>query len=139
MLSFDQFITESENDRIERSTFLYMPPKGDGAQFAQCSTCSSFLSKKQRCRFFGKRDQVIANASCGLYTKGEPNDFQPVMGSVTPEQAGYVEQQVRCENCSWFDGRSTCGLFDQLNKTLPRVFDLDTNVEPKGCCNGWQK
>src|ERR1051325_9723924 len=57
---------------------------------------------------------------------------------VTPEQAGYVQGQVRCENCSWYDD-GTCGLYQMLMEKMPDVFDLETSVEAQGCCNAWQK
>lgn len=140
MLSFDQFINEAVKDtKIDRSAFLYLSPKDDSKQFAQCGTCALFLPTKQRCGIYDKDDRVVANASCGLYIAGQPNDNQPITNAVTPEESGYVKGQVRCENCSWFDGQSTCELFVELNEKLSDVFDLDVTVEAKGCCNAFQK
>lgn len=140
MLSFNRFINEAvESEKIDRSAFLYMAPKGDEKQFAQCGTCTLFLPTKQRCGIYHKDDRVVANASCGLYISGEPKDNQPITNVVTPEESGYYKGQVRCENCSWFDGESTCELYVELNENLSDVFDLDIKVEPKGCCNAFQK
>lgn len=140
MLSFDEYINESpKSNKIDRSTFLYLSSRDDGEQLGQCSTCSLFLPTKQRCGIYSKDDRVVANASCGLYIQGQPNDKQPITNVVTPEESGYIKGQVRCENCSWFDGQSTCDFFVKLNQTLGDVFDLDTRVQPKGCCNAFQK
>lgn len=140
MLSFEQFFKEDvDREKIGRSAFLYMAPKGDSKQFAQCGTCALFLPTKQRCGIYHKDDRVVANASCGLYIAGGPKDNQPITNVVTPEESGYVKGQVRCENCSWFDGDSTCDLFVKLNDTLGDIFDIDPTVEAKGCCNAFQK
>lgn len=123
--------------KIGRSAFIYLEPKGDSEQFAQCGTCVMFMPGKKRCSIFGRNDKVVANASCGLYVHGEPHDDQDITDAVTPEQAGYVLGQVRCENCSWYrEGR--CELFAKLMQDLPDIFDLDIDVEPMACCNAWQ-
>ena len=127
-----------KGDPIGRWAFLYLEPDTpeSAEQFAQCSTCSLFLPGKKRCAIFGPDDVVKSNASCGLYIQGKPHDNQKIAGTVTPEQAGYVEGQVRCENCSWYkDG--TCDLFAQLDKNMPDTFRLGSTVSPKGCCNAW--
>ena len=127
-----------KGDRIGRWAFIYMEPKDpDSAkEFAQCSTCQLFMPGKKRCGIFGPDDVVKANASCGLYLQGKPHDTQPIQNIVTPAAAGYVEGQVRCENCSWYkDG--TCELFANLDKAMPDTFNLGSTVSPKGCCNAW--
>lgn len=124
-------------DQILRDAFLYLPPKGDADNFAQCGSCGMFIPDKQRCWLFGADDLVVANASCGLYIQGNPSNDQRPQNKVTPEQAGYNLGQVRCENCKWLDG-TTCELYVLLNEKLPQVFDLDTKVDPSGCCNAWQ-
>lgn len=125
--------------RITRSAFLYLPPGDHPKDHAQCSTCFMFMPGKERCSIFGPKDRVVADASCGLYVHGEPYDEQPIRSAVTPAQAGYVLGKVRCENCTWFNSKaSTCGLFELLNKADSGAFDMDTKVEAKGCCNGWQ-
>jgi len=126
----------SSAKKIDRSAFVYMEPKKDMVQFAQCNTCAAFMPGKERCALFGKNDVVVANASCGLYAHGEPNDDQESSGSTTPQAAGYVEGQVRCENCKYLDG-NTCKMFDKLNKLMPYMFDLNVKVKSKGCCNGF--
>lgn len=144
MKTFKQLIDEARSlpsyseDKITRSAFIYLDPRGKN--FAQCGSCYQFLPGKKRCAIFSNNDEVVANASCGLYIKGTPHDDQEIINSVTPEQAGYVLGQVRCENCSWFKPeQSTCDLFAQLNKTNKDIFDLDTEVSAEGCCNAWQK
>jgi hypothetical protein len=130
-------ITEAEHtvDRIDRSAFIYLPPKPPAEQFAQCATCVHFIPD-HRCGIFGDNDRVQAKASCGLYLHGETSD-RACRGIVTPEQAGYVAGAVRCENCSWYEDH-TCGLYEMLQQRLPDVFDLDTEVDPQGCCNAFQ-
>lgn len=128
----------NKKPKIDRSAFIYLKPKGDKDEFAQCATCVAFLPEKQRCAWFGKDDKVIAKASCALYVHGKPNDDQEIINSVTPEAAGYVEAEVRCENCQHIEG-TTCLLFQKLNQELPEFFDLDSKVENKACCNAWQK
>ena len=80
--------------------------------------------------------QVVANASCGLYIQGRPHDDQPIQDVVTPDEAGYVLGQVRCENCSWYKN-GTCELFAQLDRQMPDTFDLKDSVSASGCCNAW--
>jgi hypothetical protein len=126
-----------EGKRLDRSAFLYLESKDTQAQFAQCATCVLWLPESERCGLFSDRDEVVANASCGLYVQGHPNEDQPIMDIMRPEDAGYVLGQVRCQNCSWFvDGK--CELFTRLNEQMPTVWDLDDVVSPKGCCNAWQ-
>ena len=124
--------------KVDRSAFIYLKPKGDKNQFAQCSTCVAFLPKKQRCAWFSKNDKVIAEASCSLYVNGTPNDDQDIINSVKPKDAGYVVGKVRCENCYHVKG-SNCSLYQKLNETLPELFDLDEKIEDKACCNAWQE
>ena len=129
-----------KGDKIGRWAFIYLEPQAKSGenhdQFAQCSTCQLFMPGKKRCGIFGKDDLVVANASCGLYIQGKPHDDQPIQGLVTPEQAGYVKGQVRCENCSWYHDKK-CELFQNLDEKMPDTFKLDTEVDPKGCCNAW--
>jgi hypothetical protein len=125
-------------NRLDRSAFIYLDPGDHPKQHAQCGTCFMFMPGKQRCSIFGPKDVVKANASCGLYVHGEPYDEQPIRNAVTPKQAGYVEGQVRCENCLWFNKPDNCGLFADLNTKWPEAWRLDERVDPKGCCNGFQ-
>jgi len=126
-------------DRLTRQAFIYMEPSvGNSKNFAQCGQCKFFLPGKQKCSLFGKKDHIVANGSCSLFIQGQPDDDQKIENQITPEDAGYVVADVRCENCKWFDGKSQCGLFKLLNQKNPTVFNLNTRVKPKGCCNGWQ-
>lgn len=126
--------------KLDRSAFIYLEQIKPTAQFAQCVTCSLFLPGRERCAIFGKDDVVKANASCGMYIQGSPSDDQEIRGVVAPEEAGYVEEQVRCENCIWFNVEpSTCGLFEDLNRAMPDAWDLEEKVLAKACCNGWQR
>lgn len=127
-----------QSNKITRSTFLYMDPKDPEDQFAQCNTCYNWLPSKNRCKLFSKTDKVLGSMSCGLYTHGTPTDKQPIIDSVTPEEAGLVKESVRCENCSWFKNNE-CDFFKFLMARMPDEFDLDPAVNAKGCCNAWQK
>jgi hypothetical protein len=80
-----------------------------------------------------------AIGSCILYSPGPPTDVKPseIVGRYTPEEIGYVERPVRCENCIRLDEqRMKCGLFLKVNKELPEIFDCDPNVDKHDCCNG---
>jgi hypothetical protein len=116
-----------------------MDPKGDKDKFAQCGSCFMFMPNKQRCSIFGKNDKVIATAACGLYVYGKPNNNQEWKTAVTPKTAGYAEGQMRCENCSWLESDNVCGLYKSLNRKSSDIFDLETKVDPKGCCNAFNK
>lgn len=129
-------IEQQQPEKLTRQAFVYFEPKQPIEQFAQCGTCRLFLPTKQRCSIFPNNQKVIAQGSCSLYIQGQPNDQQPIVPVITAEQAGYVEQQVRCENCGAFQDNK-CWLFEQLNKKMPDTFDLDVNVSANGCCNGW--
>ena len=129
---------KKSGEKIDRSAFIYLSPQPGVKDHAQCSSCQFFLPEKERCGLFNNRFKVVADASCSLYVYGKPNDEQPIQDVVTPKEAGYVEGQVRCENCKWVEGK-TCLLFDKLNKLMPYIFKLDTQIENKGCCNAWQE
>lgn len=143
----NEAISKKTTKKVDRSAFLYLPPKGNEKKFAQCSTCEKFISNKNQCVLFKKKDEVAANGSCGLYIHNQsPQQNYVNSGSteervpldiVTPKQAGYVEGPVRCRNCSWSDGKGKCKLYAQLNNTLPDVFKLDENIEADACCNAW--
>lgn len=117
--------------KTTRDAFLYLEPNGQ-PEFAQCSSCQHFLPNAERCAVLGDT-RVTATMSCGLYVPGAPTDDQEVLPLVEAAAAGLVDRPVRCENCYW--GGGECGLFSLLNTSLPGVFDLDTKIEPKGCCN----
>lgn len=130
---------KGDSKKLDTSAFLYLEQIKPTTQFAQCATCMLFIPDRQRCSIFGEDDVVVANASCGLYVQGTPSDDQEIRAVVTPKQAGYVDGQVRCENCLWFNPEpSTCGLFEDLNKVMPEVWALEETVKAKACCNAWQ-
>lgn len=126
--------------KFDRDIFIYLEPKKDADRkdFAQCGSCFMFLPGKERCSIFPKDFKVIAEASCSLYVKGEPTDFQPWHTGVDPKDAGYVKGQVRCENCKWLDPGSVCGFFKYLNEKMPDTFRCKEKVDRKGCCNAWE-
>jgi hypothetical protein len=80
--------------------------------------------------------------SCGLYVYGAPQpEGTKTLAIVTPTESGLVDREVRCENCKHLLTRTdgaTCAFFQYLNEEMPDLFDLDTEVEPKGCCNAQQ-
>lgn len=128
-------------DRIGRDAFLYLEPVGDGDDFAQCGTCSFF--GKDHCALFTKDFTVAAEDSCGVYVPGKPlGEDTPALDLLSPEEAGFVRRQVRCENCYHGGSRTRdgeeehyCKLYANLNKQLPDIFDLKEVIRPKACCN----
>jgi hypothetical protein len=122
-----QTLAESgSKGKIDRSAFLYL----DGAEkaFAQCGTCAF---GRERCAVMGRRKVSAKTGSCGFYIKGAP--VNKLISELTPEQTGYVERQVRCENCRYFD--NGCDLYRDLNSKFPDKFAMDPNVHKLGCCN----
>lgn len=126
-------------DKITRATFLYFDPKTPKDEFAQCGTCVHFLEDQGRCELHGADVEVDDDDSCGLYVHGEAEEGEKPEGLVTPEESGLVSREVRCENCMFFDpdseAREHCDLYTQLNRILPKLFDLDRYVKAQGCCN----
>jgi hypothetical protein len=144
--------------KIGRDAFLYMHlPEGVQKEvFAQCASCQNFVAAEFRvngqsaCKLFGGGVEVDEDDSCGLYTmwpdKGIPDQETMtnhgkkldagLKQSVSPEEAGFVDRAVRCENCFYFDVEaSKCALFSELNLAHRDFFNLDENVEAGGCCN----
>jgi hypothetical protein len=132
---------KTSSHKFDRDIFIYLEPKikEDREDFAQCKTCFMFMPNKERCSIFPKNFKVVADASCSLYVKGKPTDFQPWRTGVTPKEAGYVTEKVRCENCKWRDPGDKCGFFKYLNEKMPDTFKINENIHPKGCCNAWEK
>lgn len=121
-------------DKIKRDAFLYMDPKGT-KDFAQCSTCRSFLNGKN-CALLGPNVKVYGDSSCGLYVHGTPGNDEFIEHLLTDKEVGLVHRKVRCENCVAFKADiSGCDLYYQLNQKLPDMFDLDNKVDAHGCCN----
>jgi hypothetical protein len=88
------------------------------------------------CTIHGKDVKITGDMSCGYYVHGMPmpDEKGHEMKSVTPSESGLVKRDVRCDNCTHFDGESICNLFKKLNQN-PELFDLDEKVTPMGCCN----
>ena len=136
-------------EKITRAAFLYFEPDRTGTReedFAQCGSCRMFVPGTQ-CIILGSDVHLGPRWSCGFYAPW-PNGVRNaevvanhraelakgLKGSVTPEEAGLVNREVRCENCAFFeDETDECELYEQLNK-LP-LFDLDVKIEEYGCCN----
>jgi hypothetical protein len=121
---------------IDRSAFLYMDPVEYSMSFAQCVTCRFWKPHAERCALFITEPRVTADATGGLYVWGKPSDYQTKNPTVWPKDAGFETRPVRCENCTYFRAeQQSCHLFYLLNERTPSVFNLDTKVHPKGCCN----
>jgi len=98
-----------------------------------------------RCTILGPDEEIRADiGTCGSYIHGRPHmevDWEK-MGEHMPEgyatklEVGYVDRLVRCENCYYGDVQhAKCNLFELLNMVLSDRFDLNPNIDPKGCCN----
>ena len=126
-------------EKLGADAFLYMDSDGDEDRFAQCSTCRDWIEGDDLCVIHGPYLEVLGSMSCGLYVCG---DTQPkgtdTIFAITPDESGLVDREVRCENCRHFEAPNTCGLFSYLNKQLPDTFEIDTRIDPKGCCNAQQ-
>lgn len=122
-----------DNGKIGREAFLYLEGKDGDDKFAQCASCDMWNNKAETCAILGPGFFVDADDSCGLYIKGKPHD-QPCDKIYTPEEVGFVDRDVRCENCK-YGGDGECSLFKMLNDKFPDEFELDTKIKPYGCCN----
>jgi hypothetical protein len=138
MLTFLEAIAEVAKAggvrKITRDAFLYLEPKGRNKKaFAQCSTCT-LRYKEEQVDFCALTGRVIdlEDGTCALYVEG-PMAFEGPIAEMTDEEIGYVERQVRCENCEY--GGDECGLYVELNKRLPEMFDLEPKISRYGCCN----
>ncbi len=123
---------KTPGDKIKRDAFLYM--SGKDKEFGQCGTCWQFNAEKERCAILGPDFKVADDDSCCLFVKGDyPKDLK-LVARITPKNAGFVERRVRCENCK-YGGSGNCKLYEMLNEKFPDIFDLDTKIEPRACCN----
>jgi hypothetical protein len=126
----------------DRSVFLYMEPSPDTPEFAQCGTCSNFIPDAERCFWFSEQDEVDSDDSCGLYVQGDPHGGRVPTGLMEPKVAGFYEGKVRCQNCNAVDNRDPsrihCDLYVQLNRMMPRIWDLEEKVKPRACCNAFE-
>ncbi len=132
--------------------------------FAQCGPCRMFVPQTalppnaqvkpncDLCIIHGSQQDVDPKiGSCGLFVPWPTPDAKPVehvvkdhanelakgiKGSVTTKESGYVERNVRCENCEYEeDNVKKCGLYAKLNKALKELFKLDEKIEEYSCCN----
>lgn len=118
---------------MKRVALLYLEPNsksyGDHHKFAQCSTCPMWSGPEYNvCSIHGKNFTVKGTATCGLYVNGKPMGkmaYEHAHAFVTPDQSGFEDREVRCENCHYFHGN--CILFKSLG--------IDDEVSPVGCCN----
>lgn len=86
--------------------------------------------------YLGPDLPVSGDATCIMYAPGEPAYGETPEVVFTPEEVGFEERQVRCENCGYYRFTdSGCSLFSILNKQNPTAFDLEVIVHPQGCCN----
>lgn len=129
--------------KITRDAFLYMEPEDDNPQFAQCDVCRFVVRQKDGlfCALMGLKE-VKKYGSCALFVDGPA--VREMLADLDPKVIGYVEKQVRCENCK-FGGGSLCELYVGLN-AMSRVpglgcnsFHLNPKIHPQGCCNAWQE
>jgi len=125
----------------ERDVFGYLEPHPDIPDFAQCSSCQSWLKPIKRCYWLAKDKEVLAGDSCIFYAQGKPLEKRGVepTGTFDPKDVGFVSGQVRCENCISLAGDDkTCKLFARLNGFKNVDFWLDEDVKPRGCCNAFE-
>jgi hypothetical protein len=123
-------------EKLGAETFLYLSPEQGVDDFAQCSTCRDWVAGDDLCYIHGRHVEVKGSMSCGLYVYGEPlAEGHATYAMVSPTESGLVDREVRCENCKHQVEEYTCGFFTTLNEKLPELFDIDTGIDPKGCCN----
>lgn len=118
---------------MNRSTFVYLDPKGNPNDFAQCRSCKMYVDSHDVCSLHGMKVKVHGGMSCTEYAFGHADDSElpHVSPAFTPEQSGLVDAEVRCENCHFFESEENeCELFHILN--------IPDKVNPKGCCNAWE-
>ncbi len=125
-----------ETEKITRDAFIYLSPdEGEGENYAKCGTCWLFDKEEEKCCILGPDTDVDSDDSCCLYTYGTPVEGQPIVARITPEDAGFVKREVRCENCAHSNGSGKCLLYAKLNEKLPDLFDLDESIDATACCN----
>ena len=122
--------------------YVAMPKGAIEATFAQCASCTQFTGS--RCLSFGPDDKVVPMGACNWYIYGqtcsETDVTDDCFAGGKPKDAGYVEADVRCANCSSFNpkkSRPHCELYEHLNKHLPDYYDLEESVRGSSCCNSW--
>lgn len=131
---------DTSDGKVDRSAFVFMRGRKPYPTFAQCITCAKFIGGNRRCEEFGPDNEVKPQGSCCVYTFGPgQGEGKTPQSRITPTEAGYVEREVRCMHCRFFDPndepQTHCDFFTQLNLMLPNVFDLDRYVTEHDCCN----
>lgn len=147
--------------RVGRDAFLFMTPNSakEKEEFAQCGPCRMFVPEEylqgklqgDRCIIHGSRQDLDEDDSCGFFVPwptpgGKPVEevvrahaselLKGVAGSVSAQESGLVSRRVQCHRCQFANsGASKCGLYADLNRTMPKVFDLDEEITPNSCCN----
>lgn len=126
--------------KLGKEAFLYLDPQPPEDAFAQCSSCRDWVEIDNLCVIHGPGIPVFGSMSCGLYVNGIPEPSKTATQAIViPEESGLVDREVRCENCKWGGpGSYDCELYDLLNTTMPDIFEIDTAIQPKGCCNAQQ-
>lgn len=111
--------------------------------------------KGDRCIVHGSKTVVGPDYSCGVFAPWPTPDGSPnrevqedhaaelrkgIPGSFTPDQSGLVKQRVQCHRCEYHANPQVtrCGLYIHLNKVLPELFKLKTEIKPHACCNAWE-
>lgn len=142
--------------KVTRDAFLYLAPKKDKKNFAQCIDCRMFVPMVEgyeggRCVIHGSNIEIDGDDSCGFMVEWPTPDGKPnpkvvkdhaeelakgIPGSVTPKESGLVDRLVQCHRCFFErDNVTWCFLFDFMNKMAPEIFDFDINIERHACCN----
>lgn len=122
--------------KVKRDAFLYLDPEPGIDDFAQCSSCRDWVEGDELCVIHGPRIVIPGTASCGFYVFGDPrSEGSPTYFWMSPRESGLVNRKVRCENCKWFGAEGFCKFYHILNNEMPDIFDLETKVDAKGCCN----
>lgn len=127
----------------DRSALGYAEPHPDIPDFAQCGTCQLWLERQRRCLWLAPNKEVTAGASCVMYVQGPPisdDEEAHPLSVFTPSEVGFVEELVRCENCSSIDKAGThCDLYREMSRTMPRLWSLDPKIKKRACCNAFEK
>jgi hypothetical protein len=75
-----------------------------------------------------------------FYKPGTPLRYQD--GKITRDSFNYEQRPPdaphRCGNCGFMQGISTCLLYQELGKNLPKAFRLNSQVEPDYGCDAWK-
>lgn len=142
--------------KVTRDAFLYLEPKHNEEDFAQCGPCRMFVGEghgfdEGRCILHGTRVEIDDDDSCGFMAEwptpdGAPNPevvldharelHEGIPGSVTPKESGLVDRRVQCHRCKFANAAvSRCGLYEKLNAAFPEIFDLDPKIKRHACCN----